>query len=154
MRKGCVAAKVFLSQCLTLVVCRAPFAPSQVLGHHRQRGFDYGEVDLFANEKQSLEDGLDTKSTIEPNDMRLQVPGRTVLLQQNKDDMGAHRFTLVENNLVVASTDLPDYDDRPPTYQHYSKTHESFGIYGLRKQEASLYVNDKRANEEIRIRVV
>ena len=30
------------------------------------------------------------------------VPGRTIILQQNKWDMGAHRFTWVENNLVVA----------------------------------------------------
>jgi hypothetical protein len=52
---------------------------------------------------------------------------------------------LAESNLVVASTDLPDFDDRPPTYKHYSKTHESFGIYGLPKQEASLYVNESCA---------
>jgi hypothetical protein len=135
---------------------------NDVLGRHRQTGFDYGDVDLFAAPTENSQDdqenvvdvNVNVDTAIEPDDPRLLVPGRTILLQQNKDDMGAHRFTLAEINLVVASTDLPDYDDRPPTYQHYSKTHESFGIYGLPKQEASLYVNEKRANEEIRIRVL
>jgi hypothetical protein len=138
---------------------------NDVLGRHRQTGFDYGEIDLYANQSGNLENDQDVQSSgtingvgvdddVDSDDPRLLVPGRTILLQQNKDDMGAHRFTLVESNLVVASTDLPDYDDRPPTYQHYSKTHESFGIYGLPKQEASLYVNEKRANEEIRFRVL
>lgn len=125
-----------------------------MLGRHRQTGFDYGEIDIFASETNSLQEGQDVRSTLDPDDPRRLVPGRTIFLQQNKNDMGAHRFTLVESNLCVASTDLPDYDDRPPTYQHYSKTHESFGIYGLPKQEASLYVDEKRANVEIRIRVL
>merc|ERR1712127_266944 len=33
-------------------------------------------------------------------DVKVRVPGRTIILQQNKWDMGAHRFTWVENNLV------------------------------------------------------
>jgi hypothetical protein len=140
---------------------------NDVLGRHRQTGFDFGEIDLYAVQSGNRENDQDVQSSgtingvngngnadVESDDPRLLVPGRTILLQQNKDDMGAHRFTLTESNLVVASTDLPDYDDRPPTYQHYSKTHESFGIYGLPKQEASLYVNEKRANEEIRFRVL
>lgn len=32
----------------------------------------------------------------------IDIPGRAIILQQNKWDMGAHRFTWVENNLVVA----------------------------------------------------
>ena len=64
--------------------------------------------------------------------------------------MGSHRFTLLEKNLVVAATDLPDADDRenqekPP--EHYSKTHVKAGIYGLDR----LYTDNKRANEELRI---
>ena len=63
--------------------------------------------------------------------------------------MGAHRFTLVEQNLVVAATDMPDYDDREKLVdqEHYSKTHVKTGIYGLEK----LYVDNKKANEDIRI---
>ena len=48
---------------------------------------------------------------------------------------------------MVAATDMPDYDDRPPTKQHYSRTHEKTGVYGLR----NLYADNIKANEEIRI---
>jgi hypothetical protein len=66
--------------------------------------------------------------------------------------MGAHRFTLLDKNLVVAATDLPDADDRvnqekPP--EHYSKTHVKTGIYGL----DVLYVDNEKANEELRFYV-
>ena len=66
--------------------------------------------------------------------------------------MGAHRFTLLDRNLVVAATDLPDADDRanqekPP--EHYSKTHVKAGIYGLDK----LYADNVKANEELRFYV-
>ena len=33
-------------------------------------------------------------------------------MKQNKWDMGAHRFTMVEKNLVIAATDLENSDDR------------------------------------------
>ena len=66
--------------------------------------------------------------------------------------MGAHRFTFLEKNLVVAATDLPDADDRanqekPP--EHYSKTHVKAGIYGLER----LYTDNVKANEELRFYV-
>jgi hypothetical protein len=80
----------------------------------------------------------------------LRIPGRTIILKQNKWDMGAHRFTLVEKNLVVAATDMPDYDDRDKqdgNKEHYSKTHVKSGIYGLEK----LYMDSIKANEDIRL---
>jgi hypothetical protein len=46
-----------------------------------------------------------------PGSMDFAPWGRTIILHQNKWDMGAHRFTNVEQNLVVAATDLPDGDD-------------------------------------------
>jgi len=63
--------------------------------------------------------------------------------------MGAHRFTLLEKNLVVAATDMPDYDDREThgDKEHYSKTHAKTGIYGLEK----LYKDREKANEDISI---
>lgn len=64
--------------------------------------------------------------------------------------MGAHRFTLLDQNLVVAATDLPDSNDRDKKQEHYSKTHAKTGIYGL----ANLYTDARRANEDIHIRVV
>ncbi len=63
--------------------------------------------------------------------------------------MGAHRFTNLEQNLVVAATDMPDYDDREKLedMEHYSKTHVKTGIYGLEK----LYTDKNTANEDIHI---
>lgn len=68
--------------------------------------------------------------------------------------MGAHRFTLIEKNMVVAATDMPDYDDREQlegddSQEHYSKTHVKTGIYGLDK----LYIDSHKANEVIRIEI-
>lgn len=67
--------------------------------------------------------------------------------------MGAHRFTFLEKNLVVAATDLPDSDDRDkqakPPAEHYSKTHVKTGVYGVDK----LYVDNEKANEELRFYV-
>jgi hypothetical protein len=91
------------------------------------------------------------------------IPGRTVILHQNKWDMGAHRFTFLEQNLVVAATDLPDSNDRAANIQtdnennpdeevkqqheHYSKAHAKTGIYGVEH----LYYDRNSANEDIRI---
>jgi len=116
---------------------------NNLLGRHMQTEFDIGDVDIWQMERLSQEmDGLEINS----DDPRLLIPGRTVILKQDKNDMGAHRFTDAERHLIVAATDMPDYDDRPPSKEHYSKTHEKAGVYGLRK----LYTNTKRANEEIR----
>ena len=118
---------------------------NDVLKLHRQTGFEPGDIDLFQSEHN------DGKVTIDPtDDPRFLIPGRSVILKQNKADMGCHRFTWEEKNIVVSATDMPDYDDRPPSLEHYSKTHEKFGIYGLHK----LYTNSDRANEEFTIRVL
>ena len=54
-------------------------------------------------------------------------------MDQNKADMGAHRFTMLEQNLIVLSTDLSDSDDREKleTYEHYSETRVRFETYGV-----------------------
>lgn len=84
------------------------------------------------------------------------IPGRTIILHQNKWDMGAHRFTFLEQNLVVAATDLPDSNDRDTVsenaadderHEHYSKAHAKTGIYGVQH----LYKDQVSSNEEIRI---
>ena len=53
--------------------------------------------------------GRETQQTFVEGDLEVpegstaaDVPGRTIILRQNKWDMGAHRFTWVEKNLVVA----------------------------------------------------
>lgn len=86
---------------------------NSLLGRHRQTTFKAGELSS-------------ANSTV-------QIPGRTILLQQNKIDMGAHRFTSVEPNLIVLSTDFPDSDDREKLedYEHYSETRIRFETYGI-----------------------
>lgn len=75
-------------------------------------------------------------------------PGRTIILDQNKNDMGAHRFTFLDQNIIVAATDMPEYEDRPnQKTNHYSKTRVQAGVYGL----DSLYSNDHNVDEEIRL---
>lgn len=127
---------------------------NDVLKRHRQTGFDYGEIDVFETEKKKLEiNGSSSNKritvSVDNTDPRLLIPGRSLLLRQNKGDMGAHRFTNAAANLIIAATDMPEYDDRPKSIEHYSKSHVKFGVYGLTK----LYTNNKRANEEVRIRV-
>jgi hypothetical protein len=79
-----------------------------------------------------------------------ELPGRTIILHQDKWDMGSHRFTFLEQNQVVAATDLEDSNDRnnqPSTgkTEHYSKTHKAIGIYGLE----GLYRDKVQADEDI-----
>jgi hypothetical protein len=121
---------------------------NKVLGRHGQTPFEAGEIDIWEASKSKNQDFV-----IDFDDIpSLRIPGRTIILHQDKWDMGAHRFTFLEKNLVVAATDLPDSDDRsnqekPP--EHYSKTHVKAGIYGLDR----LYTDNVRANEELRFRV-
>ena len=70
--------------------------------------------------------------------------------------MGSHRFTFLEQNQVVAATDLEDSDDRnnQPSSgkktEHYSKTHKATGIYGL----DGLYTDAARADEDVSFVIV
>eukprot|EP00978_Attheya_sp_CCMP212_P037543 scaffold178095_cov48-Attheya_sp.AAC.2 len=142
--------------------CILGAAINKVLGRHMQDEFDIGDVDIWARERLRQEQqhksrGGATTTThnlskdgplmVHSQDPRLLIPGRTIILQQDKQDMGAHRFTWVERNIMVAATDMPNYDDRPPSKEHYSKTHEKVGVYGLKK----LYKNNISADEELRI---
>jgi hypothetical protein len=114
---------------------------NRVLGRHGQTPFEAGEI-----HSPILDD-------VGYNGDKVQIPGRTIILHQNKWDMGAHRFTNLGQNLVVAATDMPDSNDREKVEdkkEHYSKTHAKTGIYGL----AHLYTDSRRANEEIRMHIV
>ena len=80
------------------------------------------------------------------------VLGRVVILEGNKADMGAFRFTYKEKNLMIATTDMPDFDDRETNQKnvpvnHYSNIKKKGHIYGL----TGLYKNNKIANENIEI---
>jgi hypothetical protein len=82
------------------------------------------------------------------------VVGRTIILHQVKQDMGAHRFTNTELHLIVAASDLqgsenmPNKEKKVMDRDHYTQLQNSNGIYGLH----GLYHNDTQsANENIRI---
>ena len=134
--------------------CILGAAMNIVLHRHPQTEWSLGDVDIW-KEGDGFSPpvfGINTdRSNNESHaDLRESIPGRTIILSQNKEDMGAHRFTWLEKNVMVASTDMPDYDDRPADKQHYSKTHEKVGVYGLK----NLYVDPhQKANEVIEIRV-
>jgi len=125
---------------------------NKVLGRHGQTQFEPGEIDLWEQRKQdALRKGTEFVIGVDDKPSK-KIPGRTIILHQNKWDMGSHRFTFVEKNLVVAATDLPDSDDRAnqeTTKEHYSKTHVKAGIYGLDR----LYTDNVRANEVVRFYV-
>lgn len=125
---------------------------NKVLGRHGQTSFEAGEMDIWEVSKQSaLEKGTEFVIGVDDKPSK-KIPGRVIILKQNKLDMGSHRFTFVEKNLVVAATDLPDSDDRAnqeKAPEHYSKTHVKAGIYGLDR----LYTSFDRANENLRFYV-
>jgi hypothetical protein len=82
---------------------------------------------------------------------KLNIPGRVVFLSSNKKDMGCHRFTLEEKNLIVAATDMQGFDDRSTVTghdesNHYSKLKKHGRVYGT----IGLYKDDISANEVIR----
>lgn len=126
---------------------------NRLLGRHGQSSFSAGILDPWEDFQLRQLARESTEAVVEGvEDAARRIPGRIVLLKQDKWDMGAHRFTLLERNLVVTATDLPDSNDREtleetPEHEHYSKTHAKTGIYGVEH----LYVDRRKANEDIRI---
>ena len=126
--------------------CVLGAAINDVLQRHRQTGFEAGDwKDLHRSYRSD----------------RMNV-GRVIVLNQEKEDMGAHRFTKVDTNQIAAGTDFPEVSDRDipvkqqqrpavdDRHSHYSSTHQADAIYGLE----GVYVNQVRANEEISLTVV
>lgn len=109
---------------------------NRFLGRHPQTSFKSNSTDLIL-------DNINNKD---------KIPGRVVILDAKKKDMGCQRFTHVEKNLIIAATDMPDYDDRDAVRghnsadNHYSKLRVSGQIYGTSK----LYKDQKVAGEAIK----
>lgn len=134
---------------------------NRVLGRHGQSLFEPG----------TLVPEWIRNATHVRNDRNVNIPGRTVILKQDKMDMGAHRFTFEAQNMVVAATDLENSDDRknwpkqgkktfakpladnlkdaeedePEGGEHYSKAHAKTGIYGI----DGLYVDHDLVDEDV-----
>lgn len=122
---------------------------NRVLGRHGQTSFKSGDLEQTSSSGTAFVVGVSQE---------MRIPGKSIILHQNKWDMGAHRFTWLAKNLVVAATDLPDSNDRENLQkgkssgsggggEHYSKTHAKMGIYGLE----GLYTDKRQANEDIKV---
>jgi len=91
--------------------CIIGAAINSVLGRHFQSDIIPGELDVGNAEFNNVK----SDSSL---DRSVVTHGRTIILSQNKEDMGWHRFSWLEKNIIVAGTDMPDYDDR--NQKHYS----------------------------------
>lgn len=112
--------------------CIIGAAINVVLGRHMQSEIIPGDLNTFEAE--------------------VEIPGRSIILSQNKEDMGWHRFTWIEKNVVVAGTDCPNYDDRLDLNQkHYSDKPESMkmSLFGTKNIYKDLI--PKRENIKIKI---
>jgi hypothetical protein len=122
--------------------CRLGASINQVLQRDLHTQFDAGDIQMPIT---LADDG---------KQMSVNIPGRTVILHQNKEDMGGQRFTRRDLNLIVAATDMPDSSDsdRAKTKKgHYGKTNSyQQRIFGLEK----VYRDNEQANEDIRIILV
>jgi hypothetical protein len=123
--------------------CMLGGALNAVLGEHFQSHITPGEIITWNNSALNNWDPDDKEQPF--------IEGRTVILAQNKNDMGSHRFTFVEKNMVVATTDMPNYDDRNGV-KHYSdskneKRHTLFGMKGIFK-------NSFKVNQIIKLTVI
>lgn len=114
---------------------------NKMLNRHPQTSFKSGDLNLMSKYVVSS-----SNSTI----------GRAIIIQGNKHDMGAFRFTHTEKNLVVATTDMPNFDDRPLSGKknipenHYSNVNKKGQVYGTK----GLYKNKIVSHENIRINIV
>lgn len=114
---------------------------NQVFGRDRNTKYEAGDV--YSQVNFTLDDDGSRSNA------KLKVPGRTVILEQNKKDMGVHTFIFPEKNLMIAATDFPDYDDRTrldsSSKIHYSTIRKENEVYGV----TGLYSNRNIAHKRI-----
>lgn len=132
--------------------CLLGSSVNRVLGRHPNTSFEPG--DLIAEKVKLVheEQNDNINSASLEGEIRYSVPGRTVILQQSKGEMGAQQFTLIEKNMFIAATDFPAYDDRQiagekdeKSRNHYSDIRSTHSVYGL----SGLYSDRNIANERI-----
>mmetsp|Transcript_9427 Transcript_9427/g.20914 ORF Transcript_9427/g.20914 Transcript_9427/m.20914 type:complete len:328 (-) Transcript_9427:56-1039(-) len=127
--------------------CILGAAVNSVLGnpmyaHFKVGDYAHGATDV-ANEIEGGGEPAKESQDERGDDARRVIPGRTLFLQQNKKDMGAHRFSLKDKNMVVAATDM---EGQVISKNHYSNTHVKYSIYGVN----DLYTDTNIADEELK----
>jgi hypothetical protein len=111
--------------------CMLGGAANKVLGRSLQSSFKAGEIHTN------------------------KVPGRTIILHQDKSDLGSHRYTDLTRNAIVFATGFEQLEDVQNKIQklgkyvgkHYKDTQARTGAFATR----GVYVNRKKSNEDIRI---
>ncbi|GAX18267.1 hypothetical protein FisN_20Lh029 [Fistulifera solaris] len=134
---------------LTAGPCVLGVSVNDVLRLHRKTGFEPGDIAPISNSDMGQSDGTNKAHLSSPDDARLLIPGRSIILRQDRELNHWHRFVWDEMKMVAISTDLPEYDDRPKSLVHYSETHQKVEVYGLQ----GVYRNSLRSNEEITISI-
>lgn len=134
---------------------------NKVLGRHPQTSFDVNTTGIVSDDENlggTIREGVTHETATRTTGRSdIHIPGRIDFLDENKEDMGAYRFTLRRKNLIVAATDMPGFDDRGKLSgsddnkhapeDHYSKLRKSGKIYGM----SGLYKDNLSANELIKI---
>jgi len=94
--------------------------------------------------------GRPPQSAFEPGTLSFNTTmnvGKSHILNQQKQDMGAHRFTWLERNLIVVSTDHPNSGDKSDKSRpHYSKAKKDVTVFG----EEKLYIDTNSVNEDFK----
>jgi hypothetical protein len=112
---------------------------NRVLQRDLQTQFNAGDVQMPSREV----DGS--------NEEFVNIPGRTVILHQNKKEMGATRFLIKNLNLIVAGTDMhKSQDSNGSAARQRDKKQLKQNLYGLE----NLYRDQEQANEDILIKVI
>jgi hypothetical protein len=103
---------------------------NRALGRPGQMQFEPGEIPL---------------SSVQPP---ILVPGRTVILDQQRRKITDVRLNLVEKNMAVVTIDAFVGDDKKRNKkQPYQRGHRVNAFFG----KDNVYANDHKANEDIRI---
>lgn len=111
-----------------------------VMGNHIQSHIDPGELRAWNFTKEEPPEPYYSDGD--------NIQGRIIILGQNKNDMGSHRFTSLENNILVAATDMPGYQDRNGA-KHYSdsKSEKRYVLFGMK----DVFKNLTPSNEVIKL---
>lgn len=121
--------------------CLLGASVNKVLGRERNMAYEAGDLYPLVNSTSA--------NSGSRNNAKPKIPGRTIILEQNRRDMGVHSFVFSEKNLIIAATDLSDYDDRTKldngSNRHYSKIRNNSDVYGV----TGLYFNRNITHERI-----
>jgi len=126
-----------LDKVIAFSSCLLAKSVNSVMGEDQGTAFEHGDLPM------SRESSAYGKTHRQAMSL---FPGRVVVLDGNRQDMGGHRFTLRERNLVVAEADVRVLEDLS---DNHTQARDMGGPYEF----DTLYVDKERSYEDIRIYV-